>query len=544
MKLLKIFFSISLFISVSVSSQNTIGVLSNSADALNGYSLFTYLNETYLINNCGEVVNQWTSNFNSGRSVYLLENGNLLRAANIPNPGNIAIPGFGGRIELFDWDNNLLWEYEYSTENVVQHHDIFPMPNGNVLILAASILTDTEAIQLGRNPDNLGTQLYNEQILELEPVGNNDANIVWQWDIKDHLIQDFDNTKDNFGVIADNPQRLDINYLGGSIVGSANWLHANSVQYNAQLDQIIISIRFLNEFYIIDHSTTTSQAATSLDGVYGKGGDLLYRWGNPIAYKQGTVDDQKLFGQHYPHWIAEGLADAGKIIVFNNGWNRTPSFSEIDIINPPVSSPGVYSYTTNTAFGPTNPDYVYTAPVNTDFYSAILSGAQRIANGNILICEGTSGYFFEIDSNNNIVWEYINPVGSTGIMTQGDDPNASSNSIFRVKKYPQEYSAFVGKDLTPGAPIELNPDLSNCSILGVGENEFAEINMFPNPVIDILTITSIEEIVKIEIYNSLGKLIKSNINKNDINIKNLSSGIYIIKIFSMDKMANKKIIKI
>ena len=91
-------------------------------------------------------MNQWTSAYNSGRSVYLLENGNLLRASAGPNPANIAIPGIGGRVELFDWEGNVLWEYVYSDLNVSQHHDIYPMPNGNILILAASILTDAEAI--------------------------------------------------------------------------------------------------------------------------------------------------------------------------------------------------------------------------------------------------------------------------------------------------------------------------------------------------------------------------------------------------------------
>lgn len=200
---------------VVISAQNTVGVILNTSNSHDGYTLFTIHKETYLINNCGEVINQWTSAYNSGKSAYLLANGNLLRAAQGANPGNIAIPGIGGRVELFDWDGNLLWEYDYSTTSASQHHDIFPMPNGNVLILAATILTDTQAIQMGRDPDKLtGTQLYNEQILELEPVSTNAANIVWQWDIKDHLIQDFDNTKSNFGVVSSNPQRLNINYLG------------------------------------------------------------------------------------------------------------------------------------------------------------------------------------------------------------------------------------------------------------------------------------------------------------------------------------------
>lgn len=59
----------------------------------------------------------------------------------------------------------------------------------------------------------------------------------------------------------------------------------NGIDYNPVLDQIALSTHNLNEWYIIDHSTTTAEAATSSGGNSGKGGDLLYRWGNPAAYQ-------------------------------------------------------------------------------------------------------------------------------------------------------------------------------------------------------------------------------------------------------------------
>jgi len=542
LKKMRLIYLAILLLNFSLNAQNTIGVLSNSEKSFNGYTLFTAQTETYLINNCGEVINQWSSEYQSGKSVYLLKNGNLLRAAKFDN-SNINFGGVGGRIELFDWEGNLTWEYNYSTDQFRQHHDIFPLPNGNILMLAVTVVNKTNAIQLGRNPANLPEdELYNEQILELEPIGTNSANVVWEWNIIDHLIQDFDNSKDNFGVISENPQLIDINFLGLSN-GNANWLHVNSIQYNAQLDQIILSTRHFNEIYIIDHSTTTLEASTHLGGIYGKGGDILYRWGNPITYKQGTNTDQKLYGQHYPHWIPQGFTDEDKIILFNNGFNRDTQFSEVNILNPPTDSPGFYSYNANTAFGPENPFYIYTNPVTTDFYSPILSSAQRLQNGNTLICEGTSGHFFEIDSNNTIVWQYINPAGASGIMSQGDNPDFSANSIFRVKKYAPEYAAFNGKDLTPGLPIEINPDLSNCDVLSIKENIITDIKIFPNPVENLISIKSKEKISKIEVFNLFGKIVHRNTNKNRINISDLTSGIYMLKIHSFNKVVYKKIIK-
>lgn len=529
-------------ISFSICSQNTVGTILNSTASYKAYTLFTVKKETYLINNCGQVINQWSSDYNSGKSVYLLEDGNLLRASAGPNPGNIAIPGVGGRLELFDWEGNVLWQYVYSNLDASQHHDIYPMPNGNILILAASILTDVAAIQLGRNPSNLNSnQLYNEHILEIEPQGTNDVNIIWRWDFKDHLTQDFDNTKDNFAVISENTQLMDINFLGESN-GNANWMHINSVQYNEDLDQIILGSKTLSEFYIIDHSTTTAQAASHSGGIYGKGGDLLYRWGNPQAYKQGDENDQKLFGQHNPHWIPNGLLDEGKIILFNNGVHLTTPHSEINIISPPTSAPGIYIKNNTTSFGPENPDYTYTSAINTDFYSPILSSAQRLQNDNILICEGTSGRFFEIDSNNEIVWEYISPISSGTILTQGETP--SSNNVFRAKKYALNYAGFANKDLTPGDPIEIDFDISNCNTLSTTKIYLSSINAYPNPVKNMLSFDSNDLIEKIEVFNSIGKKVITQFNKNKIDFSNITKGIYHIKIYLNQQIITKKVLKL
>jgi Arylsulfotransferase (ASST)/Secretion system C-terminal sorting domain len=542
-KITNLSFILLLFISTFSFSQNTIGTINNTSNSYNGFTLFTYDTETYLINNCGEIINQWTSSFPPGNSVSLLENGNLLRASKIEN-NDIVFGGVGGRVELIDWDGTLIWSYNYSTSEVRQHHDAYPMPNGNVLILAATVMSNADAILAGRDPLNLPQSiLYNEQIIEVEPVGSTSGNIVWEWNIKDHFIQDFDNSKNNFGVIADNPQLIDINYLGNS-AGNSNWLHINSMQYYEELDQIVISSRLLNEIYIIDHSTTNIESASHTGGTYGKGGDILYRWGNPEAYGQGSSVDKKLFGQHFPHFIPSGLPNAGKLIVFNNGLNRTPSFSEVFILTPPTTALGVYEYITNSAYGPNAPDYIYTDPIiNTNFFSHFLSSAQQLPNGNILICSGSTGYFFEIDSNNDKVWEYINPVSTSGVLSQGDNPFETGNIVFRAIRYPLNYAAFDGRDLTPGNPIELNPDLSNCTLLTTIENTLSEIKLYPNPTLDILNIQTTNNIDKIEIYTILGELVTKKEYSKNINLNNLSNGLYIVKIHSNNSTISKKMLK-
>lgn len=536
-----IYLLLALCFSLNAISQNTVGIITNSAGSYNGYTLLTPLTstETYLINNCGEVVHQWTSTFTPGASTYLLENGNLLRTGKIAN-SDFPFGGVGGKLELFDWDNNLLWEYTYSSPTYTQHHDIFPMANGNILMLVAEEMTLAEAIQAGRDPLLIPEgEVFNEQIIELQPVGTNMANVVWEWNINDHIVQEYDASKDNFGVIADTPGKLNFNYINGAHAG-ANWLHVNSIQYNATLDQIVLSSRIMSEIYIIDHSTTTAEAATSSGGLYGKGGDFLYRWGNKQAYNKGVPADQTLFGQHYPHWIADGLTDAGKIMIFNNGGAR--AYSSIEIIDPLVTTPGNYVYDITNGYGPATAEWIYTTPVNTDFFTPILSSAQRLPNGNTLIDDGDSGYLFEIDPSENIVWEYVNPMSTTGAMTQGDTP--AFNLVFRGLKFPVDYPAFAGKTLTPGPPVEINPDLSGCSILSVEEFALETATLvYPNPVENILTVESKQQIKNIEVYNLYGQMLISNAGKNSIDLSTIATGIYLVKIQSELATITKKVVK-
>ncbi|WP_296316932.1 aryl-sulfate sulfotransferase [Winogradskyella sp. UBA3174] len=537
------------FLTLSINfcfSQNTVGTISITEDAFEALTLFNINTKAYLINNCGELVNEWTSNYLPGSSVYLLPNGNLLRAGRLEDgSSDIAFGGQGGIVELFDWDGNIVWSYIYSSSTFRQHHDIYPLPNGNILLLAATVMTEAEAIQAGRDPSFLiDNELYNEQILELEPVGTNQANIVWEWNINDHLIQDFDATKDNFGVVEDNPQRLDINFLNGG-TGGNNWLHVNSIQYNEERDQIVISARRISEIWIIDHSTSTAESASTTGGTYNKGGDLLYRWGNPEAYRQGSPSDRTLFGQHTPRFIKSGLPNENKIILFNNGFQRSPEFSQVDIITPPESSLGVYDYTPNSSYGPLNTDYTY-SDLSEDpsaFFTAIVSSAQQLPNGNILICEGRDGYFFELDSNNEKVWEYINPINNNnGNSTQQGMPAPGTNLTFRATKYPLNFSGFDGRDLSPNLPLELNPDLTPCNNLSIVDFNESVVGVYPNPTNTIINISSTQNIDKIEVYNTLGqKVVESRFSTIDLSLQN--RGIYFLKIHSVGKIISRKVIK-
>ncbi len=440
-----------LLIGQAAAQDQTVGLFIHDSSAYDGYTLFApnRAEVTYLIDMHGRRVHSWTTEFSPGSSVYLLENGHLLM------PQRQPIPGGGGEIRELDWDGTVLWEYTYNDSTVLQHHDIEPMPNGNVLILAREFLSKEEAIENGRDtllfdPDVV--ELWPEHVVEVEPIYPSGGTIVWEWHLWDHLIQDFDSTKANYGVVAEHPELMDINF---ALNGDEDWIHANSIEYNTVLDQIIISGRRPSEIWVIDHSTTTEEAASHSGGNSGMGGDLLYRWGNPISYRAGTELDQKLFYQHDAQWIAPGLPGAGNFLAFSNG-GQGRMYSTVDEIESPVDGNGHYPQPSpGTAHGPTAASWFYIADPPGDFYATFISGAHRLPNGNTLICSGPQGRFFEVTSDREIVWEYINPVVSTGPVTQGEA--ADGNNVFRCTRIPADYPGLQGRDLTPGGPLELNP---------------------------------------------------------------------------------------
>ena len=208
-----------------------------------------------------------------------------------------------------------------------------------------------------------------------------------------------------------------------------------------------------SEIWIIDHSTTTAEAASHAGGNSGMGGDLLYRWGNPSAYDRGAPADQRLFGQHDAQWIEPGLIGAGNILVFNNGVGRPGgSYSSVDEFAPPVDESGDYSLDAGSAYGPDELVWTYIADPPGDFYASFISGAQRLPNDDTLVCYGPQGTFFETTQDGTIVWEYVSPVTSNGTTPQGNPPG--NNSVFRANRYAPDHPGLDGQDLTPGDPLE------------------------------------------------------------------------------------------
>ena len=439
-----------------------------------GYVLFTPLlsGTTYLIDRSAAVVHTWESDFAPGVSAYLLENGHLLRTARKNGPPSFLGGGDGGRLQEFGWDGDLVWEWVVASEDLLPHHDIAPLPNGNVLLIAWERKTREEAIRVGRDPDLVDSGgLRPDSLLEIRPDRPRGGRVVWEWHVWDHLIQDRDRRRGNYGDVSEHPELVDINgsrqqgftdeavrrlksigYLvgrGGKNDSLADFMHTNSVAYNRRLDQIALSVWGYNEVWILDHGTTTEEAASHARGRAGQGGDLLYRWGNPRAYGRGTERQQRLFGQHDARWIPEGYPGEGHLTIFNNGAGRPGADnSSVLEIQTPLSPGGRYALAPGLPFGPERTVWEYAASEKGSFLADFISGAERLPDGNTLVCDGPKGRLFEVTPAGRTVWEFESPYSGDAPNPHGDPPR----SIFRAAFIPRDHPALAGRDVKPLHP--------------------------------------------------------------------------------------------
>lgn len=367
--------------------------LSLNAQSYGDYTLYSPKNSTkaYLVDLSGSIYHTWT--FSSGKptgySSYLLPGGVLLRT--VARQGNYFTGGpICGEVQKLDWNGNVIWDYVYSTTEYCTHHDICGMPNGNVLLIAYETKSPAQVSAAGCSQS---ITMWPDKIVEIQPDGANGGTVVWEWHAWDHLSQSLYPAKANYvNSIVMHPELLNINYKT-----QKDWLHVNGIDYNEALDQITFSSHAMNEIYVIDHSTTTAEAAGHTGGNSGKGGDLLYRWGNPPAYQaSGTANFNVV---HDAHWVPANCPRANYLAGFNN-MGGPGGKSCVDLISPPYEG---YNYQVTP--GQANPPSTYAwrhtyngTPTQNE------GNSQQLPNGNTLINISFSGYIYEIDSNQNVVW--------------------------------------------------------------------------------------------------------------------------------------------
>ncbi|MBZ9728466.1 arylsulfotransferase family protein [Salegentibacter sp. JZCK2] len=339
-------------------------------------------NRVFLMNYDLDILHEWDLVAGIGNDSTLLPDGNLLTLL-MDEDAIINFGGFGGLIQLLDKDSNILWEFPYSTEDYNLHHDIEMLPNGNILAMVWEKIPIQEAKESGVDTN---TDIFPEKIIEIDPATNA---IVWEWRSWDHIVQDFDSEKANYGVIADHPELIDINYVKDE---KGDIMHGNGIAYDPDKDLIFLSINFYSEVWVIDHSTTTAEAKDSSGGNFNKGGDLVYRFGNPEAYQ--NPEGTRMFDRnHFPNLL--NGEDTGSILVFNNNITAEQS------ILYELKLPAEYDLASNQ----NNELDVLWSFTSTNLFSPKVSGGVRLPNGNTLITEGDHGGW-EVTNSGNVVWKF------------------------------------------------------------------------------------------------------------------------------------------
>ncbi len=518
----------------------------DAANSENGYTLFGTRGTSYLIDMEGHVIHTW----NLGTNPRFTDAGTLLDAVG-GNPSNSNV------WKELDWNGNVVWQYTETRAGYYPHHDFAKIYNPKLgdstfIYIANKDLTAQQCLDAGCAATGNYTGAQMDVVVEV----NRQGTVIWEWWFFNHMVQDIDNSKPTYGIIKNNPGKINMNLAGNPV--QKDWMHCNSLDYNQDLDMIVIN-SVHGEFYVINHGATfipnnpdssKTLAASTL-------GDFLYRFGDPAKYNQGTAPSvlanwekstaghKQMGGAHDVQWIKSGLPGAGHFMIFNNAENLfelTPQ-SYIYEINPYLDSNGTNTgHFVNPPLAGYNivssPDqnlmkekknvskqivWRFSSKNNTSFYSTIGSSAQRLPGGNTLICSMNDGHFFEVKpSDTSIVWEYINPMTRDGVKKIKVDNYPTYNGVFRAYRYFNTHPALVGHDLTPGSTMTTSTPnyYTPADLTSAKSEDYLKPNdilnqNYPNPFANSTNIDfeiSETKQISLDVFDFSGNLVKTLVN--------------------------------
>lgn len=532
------------------------GLQTAQAQIWGDYTLYSVQNSTttQLIDASNTVYHSWThaSTAKTGYSSYLMPGGTLWRT--VMNQSN-SLNGGGvtGRVQKVAWDGTVQWDFTYSSSTYCLHHDICPLPNGNVLLISYDVKSASEATAAGASTS---TSRWSEKIMEVKPTGATTGEVVWEWKLWDHLVQSTNANAANYQTsVLEHPELFNLNYNTGQ-----DWFHMNGIDYNPILDQITFSSHNMNQWFIIDHSTTTAEAASHAGGNSGKGGDLLYRYGNPGSY--GATGTTVLNVTHDAHWIPEGCPNAGYLVGFNNK-GISNNQSSVDQIAVPLDGYN-YTHTAGAAYQPTTYNLRHACSGGTQN----MGSSEQFPNGNMLVCIAASGLMYEVNPAGTTVWSKTasgtvpqahryeacfvsNEAPAIPVITEASGVlSSTAATTYQWYKNGVQIAGATSQSYTPtesGIYIVRITDANGCvpryaqsfsftatpSTAGLNEQQLMSTNIYPNPSTGIvnLELPSLEGAnYDVIVYDLLGKVVLQASNTTQIDLSGKMNGSYIVTV--------------
>jgi len=361
-------------------------IINDSAKTYKGYTLFAPMfgNIAWLIDMEGRVVNYWEFDHITTNHAKLTPAGTLIWQGRGPNAIEELASNSTELIEV-DWDGNEIWRYEDPYLN----HDFICLDNGNMLILRYADMPKEiqKKVKGGIPGTEINGKIFGISIQEI----TRDKQIVWEWKNYEHL--DFEK---------DQADCLDPRYT---------WGYANSIAVFPNGD-ILISMRHFNTIARIDKKT----------------GDIIWRWG-----------PEHLLG--HPHCVS--VLENGNVLCFDNGlhrkWKKVGDPIEVGTAFEASRVVEVDTKSGNIVWEWVHPQHL--------MYTNICGSAQRLPNGNTLICESKAGIFYEVTHEKEVVWKYRQPFI---IQRPSYFGWVESKLVFQAHRYGEDFKGFQGKDLDPG----------------------------------------------------------------------------------------------
>jgi hypothetical protein len=401
----------------------------------NGYTLFqTELHmknsrSAVLIDMNGNAVNRWQGL--DGQPNKLLPGGHVMGSTGVRS----FKYGYQDMVDLVevDWDGNIVWKfdkYELIKDPrqkprwmARQHHDYqregnpvgYYVPGtkfkagGRTLVLCHKNL---------KNPAISDKTLADDTIIEVDKNGK----IDWEWICSEHF-EEMGFSPRAKKTLRRNPG---MQPAGGGI---GDWMHMNSIStlgpnrfYDSgdrrfHPDNIIWDGRQTNIIAIIERKT----------------GKIVWRLGPYFTAAQPLRKIGQIIGQHHAHMIPRGLPGEGNILLFDNG--GAAGYGAPNPGSPTGLDNARRDFSRVLELDPITLEvkwrYPPAGPRGGRLYSALVSSAQRLPNGNTLITEGNGGRIIEVTAGHEIVWEYVSPYKHRRL---------NFALIYRAYRYPYDWA--------------------------------------------------------------------------------------------------------